>query len=260
MTMYDTIQGMRDTLEEMIAGYPPELMALVGGMVDLFSPSGFVNTYLFSYMPLILGVFAVLVGSSMLASDEESGRLDLIMGYPISRTRLYAARLLAMITATLAILLLIWAGLVLGAQGTSIDVTPWALAGPVVSLFALLAFFSTFAVSLSLYLPSQRMAATGAGLLLVISFFMTALARMNEQLAWAEDVSPLSYFQGGLAVDGLNWGWVAGLVGIATLFAMVGWWRFRGRDVRVAGEGGWRLPLLRRGKASQATDPRPSVA
>ncbi len=41
------------------------------------------------------------------------------------------------------------------------------------------------------------------------------------------------------------------LLGIALLLALLAWWRFERRDVRVGGEGGWRLPILaRRGRAA----------
>ena len=75
------------------------------------------------------------------------------------------------------------------------------------------------------------------------------------------DLSPTTYFQGGLAIDGLNWTWLLGLLGCSVLFALIGWWRFRGRDVRVAGEGGWRLAgMLRRRKADEVVKPAPSIA
>jgi hypothetical protein len=31
---------------------------------------------------------------------------------------------------------------------------------------------------------------------------------------------------------------------LAILFAIVAWWRFERRDIRVGGEGGWRRPSL----------------
>jgi hypothetical protein len=56
--------------------------------------------------------------------------------------------------------------------------------------------------------------------------------------------TPLKYYQAGSAIDGINWEWLAAISGIAILFALAAWWRFHMRDIRVGGEGGWRIPLL----------------
>ena len=60
-----------------------------------------------------------------------------------------------------------------------------------------------------------------------------------------------------MAIDGLKWGWVAGLLGISVLFAVIAWWRFERRDIRVGGEGSWRLPgILRLPKRQEAAGNR----
>jgi ABC-2 type transport system permease protein len=56
----------------------------------------------------------------------------------------------------------------------------------------------------------------------------------------------MHYYQGGGAIDGIDWGPLAGLLAASLLFALLAWWRFARRDIRVGGEGGWKLPSLRR--------------
>ena len=105
--------------------------------------------------------------------------------------------------------------------------------------------------------PSRRAAAMISGVVLVAGFFITGLARINEDLEAAARLSPLEYYQGGDAMDGLNGGWLLGLLAFAVLFAVLAWWRFLRRDIRVGGEGSWSRPRLslqfrqfRRGLAS----------
>jgi hypothetical protein len=54
---------------------------------------------------------------------------------------------------------------------------------------------------------------------------------------------PYAYYQGSEAINGLNWGWLLGLLTVSAVFLLLAWWRFQNRDIRVAGEGSWRLPL-----------------
>lgn len=79
---------------------------------------------------------------------------------------------------------------------------------------------------------------------MVASFFISGFARLDENFESVARFSPMSYYQGGYAMNGINWEWIAGLLGFSLLFALVAWWLFQRRDIRVGGEGGWGLPKL----------------
>jgi ABC-2 type transport system permease protein len=224
---------------QLISGYPQEMMAFFGDMNDVFSPSGFLNVVFFSYMPLIAGIFIIANSAGILVGDEEKGTLDLVMAHPVSRTRLFWGRLAALALATTAILLIAWLGFVLPLAQTTLEATPGQIAQAMLSLFAALMFFGGLALMLSMLLPSQRLAAMTSGLLLVVSYILTSLVRLNDGLRGVEQLLPLHFYQGGYAVIGMNWNWFAGLMGVAAIFALLAWWRFERRDIRVAGEGNW---------------------
>ena len=95
------------------------------------------------------------------------------------------------------------------------------------------------------------LAGTLAGLALVASFFVNGLARIDENLEKVSKFLPLHYYQGGDAVAGLNGEWFFGLLTVAALITWLAWWRFERRDIRVGGEGGWRLPRLAWKKPAQ---------
>jgi ABC-2 type transport system permease protein len=245
VSMYDSFAAQQEQFEDLLELYPPELTAFVGDISSMFAtPEGFVSVEFFSYMPLILGIFGVLVGSGLLASDEENGTLDLIMAHPVSRTALFMGRLLAFVAATVAILAIAWLGLIVPMSWSSVDIGWGRMWLPLLSLLAELLLFGTISLFLSMLLPSRRLAATTAGLLLVTSFFITGLAKINDDLEPIAKLSPLNYYQTQDAFQGLNGAWLAGLLAAAVLFAALAWWRFQRRDIRVGGEGGWRLPRL----------------
>ena len=238
---YDTFSDQQAQLTQLISQYPPELMAAFGGMGDMFTPNGYINVEFFSYMPLIIGIYIILSGSGLLVGDEENGTLDLVLAHPVSRTTVFWGRLLSFMVTILAILFITWLGFVIAIPNTRMEITPPDIALPFLSLFALLALFGMLALLLSMLLPSRRLAAMVSGLLLVASFFITTLARLDENLENLAQLSPLNYYQGGLALLEMEWGWLAGLLGGALLFTLLAWWRFQRRDIRVAGEGGWQL-------------------
>ena len=245
-SLYDTAVQMRAQIEPLLKSLPPELMGFIGGIDRIFSPAGFLDTRFFSMLPLILGVFAVLIGSGLVVSDEENGTLDLILAHPVRRVDLIVGRWLAFCVALLGILTMAWVGLVVATLFTSIQFSLISAALPFVSLFGLLIWFGGLALLFSLILPSRRLAASLTGLILAASYFITTLARISPSLNGLAKWSPLTYYQGGSALEGLNTGNFIGLLLVSILFALIGVWLFQRRDIRIAGEGGWRLPFFRR--------------
>jgi ABC-2 type transport system permease protein len=221
-------------------------MAFFGGsdMLLLTTPKGYMDVYYFGYMPVIIGTFAAVAGAGLLVGDEEKGVLDLVLAHPVSRTALFGGRLLGFVVTTVVILLVSWLSWVLPAQSTSMDLTWLEFLLPFVPLLAELLLFGTLALLLSLILPSARAATAITAGLLVANYLLLGLANINEDLKAIVDWTPLHFYQGGKAMDGLNWGWLAGLLIVSLVFALLAWWRFQGRDIRVGGEGGWRLPSL----------------
>ncbi|MFQ5854723.1 MAG: ABC transporter permease subunit [Anaerolineae bacterium] len=250
---YDTIAEQQEVIQQLLQSYPPEMLAFFGDIDAVTTPEGYLGVEFFSYMPLILGIFAVLAGSSLLASDEEQGTLDLVLAYPVSRTALFLGRLLGLVVATTAIFAIMWLSFVIATFWSSIGVGWSELVLPFLSLLAVVLLFGTLAILLSMLLPSRRLAAMTAGIVVVASFFLTSLARIDEDLETIAKLSPLNYYQSGDAIQGLNSTWFGGLLAVAALFTLLAWWRFQRRDIRIGGEGGWRLSLPWRKPATGST-------
>lgn len=246
-SFYSIFMERQEDFMQMVESYPPEFLAFFGGdATSLLTPEGYLGMYGFSMLPVIVGIFAVIVGSSLLAGDEERGRLDLILSYPIGRTNFFFGRLLAFIGATIAILLIAWLGFSLPLLWSDMEITWAQMALPFLPLLAQLLIYGTLALLLSMVLPSRNLAATISGLVMVTSYFMGSLAGLAEELATIAKVFPYAYFQGTDAISNLNLIWLFSLLAISTVMAIVAWWRFLRRDIRLSGEGSLRLLSLPR--------------
>jgi ABC-2 type transport system permease protein len=243
---YDVFMEQQADFLQMLESYPPEFLAFFGGdATSLATTEGYLGMYGFSMLPVIVGIFAVAVGSGLLASDEENGRLDLIVAHPVSRTGLFWGRTLAFVAASAGIMVLGWLGFSVLLGGSSLDVTWGQMALPFLPLLAQTLIYGVLALLLSLLLPARRLAAAGAGLVLVLSYLLSSMAGLNERLAAIARFLPYDYFQSSGALNGLDWASFLGLLAVSAALAAVAWWRFERRDIRVAGEGGWRLPMPR---------------
>ena len=245
VSMYDSLAAQQEQLQQMMASYPQEFLAFFGGDANsLITPAGFLGMYAFSMMPVIIGIFAVMAGSGLIASDEERGRLDLIMSHPVGRTAFFFGRALGVLAACLAIMLLGWLGFSLMLGGSTLGFTWGEMLVPFLTLLAQTLLFAALGLLLSMLLPSRGLSAMLTGLLLVTSYFASSLAFMDERLAALARLMPYHYFQTTLSFAELNLGWLFALLGAALLMTLLAWLRFLRRDIRLSGEGNWRLPLL----------------
>ena len=236
--IYNSVQTIVG-LEEMLASYPPALMAFFGDVKAMNTPAGYFGVYYASYMPLIVGIFVCSAAAGLLAGDEERGTLDLALAHPVGRTALFWGRWLALMVATGLILLLAWLGWAVTLPFTDFDVSAVNLLLGYLPMWAMLGLFGALALLLSMVLPSARLAATTAGALLVGNWLLSGLAALNDNLQLALDLTPWALFQGGEAIIDLAWGPVLALKAITLALAAAAWLLFLRRDIRVGGERSW---------------------
>jgi len=242
---YDFFAEQQEQFSAMMDAYPQEFLAFFGGSFNFAEPASYLSAYL-AFIPAVVGIFTVMAGAALIAGDEESGRLDLILAHPISRTNLFWGRMLAFAVATALVMVISWLGFAALLPWSTMPVSFGQMALPFISLFALILLFGTLATCLSQLLASKRLAAVIAGLIMVGGYFLTSLKNINADLEPIAALTPYDYYQSGNAISGLNWGWMGGLLFFAILFALAGWQRFLRRDIRVGGEGGVELPLFSR--------------
>jgi ABC-2 type transport system permease protein len=245
--IYNTFFQRDVDLMQLFNAFPEDLMAFFGGDVDLFTPSGFLQLEFFSYMPIVLGIMVISAAASLISKDEEEGSLELIVAQPISRARVFAGRLLALILSVVLILTITWSGFALGAHQNDFDLSSSQLARPFISLFAILMVFLSLSVLLSMILPSSNSASMISGFLLIASYFISSLVNLDEKLRGINRFSPLKYYQGGTAVEGLDIQKLLLLLGISLAFLLLGMFIFEKRDLRFGGSGGFRLVFPKEG-------------
>ena len=235
--VYDSIADKQRTLERIVSGMPVLMKALAGDVSQFVTPVGWLHVKYFAMVPLSFGVFAVLTGSGLISNDEETGRLDLFMAYPLSRTEMLVARSLALLTATWLILMVAWFGMMVALPFSKIGVSWWRLGLPFVSLFVVTAFFQAFALVLSFLLPSRLIAAGAAGTILVISFFLEIFLHVQPDLVAVARFFPLRYYQGGMMAESVSWFSLLVLLTGVTVFGFFAWRLFLAREIRVQGQG-----------------------
>lgn len=229
---------------KMIESYPPEFLAFFGTDANgMMSPEGYLGMYSFSFLPIIIGFFALMAGSNLIAGDEERGRLDLVIAHPVGRSAFFLGRLVAFVGATVGVLLLGWLGFCVLLNSSTLEITWGEMALPFLSSLAQALIYGTLALLLSMVLPARNFASIISGLVMIVGYVLSSMASLNENLETVAKLFPYSYFQGSEAFNNLNLTWLIILLGVSAVMALLAWWRFTRRDIRLSGEGSFHLQI-----------------
>ena len=227
---YDLVAENEKQLRPVLENLKPLVKSFVGGdeVEEIFTPQGFIALRYFAFLPVILGIYGSVSGSGLLAADEERGILDFVLAHPVSRGQLFWGRVVAF-TVSLSCI---------------IGLSPFQLVLPYLSVFVVTWFFACFSLALSMCVPSRSSAAMISGIVVLAGYIITTLSKAIKGLeSWAI-FSPLTYYQSN-AMKGLEIDPFIKLFLVALLFLFLARTGFRFRDIRVAGDGGWKLPFIK---------------
>jgi len=148
------------------------------------------------YGPLVIGALAITGASASTAGEEEDRVLGLVLAYPIRRSRLVAAKALAIAGIVLFIAFATWVGLIAGVALGGGGITLAHITGVAIQL----AFFgfATGALALAVGAATGRRAlATGlAAAVGVTGWLINSFAPLVAGLGWLKYLSPFYYYAG----------------------------------------------------------------
>lgn len=240
--LFPLMKQMGDEYMAVLESMPAEMLAFFPNSSNFLSPIGYIDTYFFSLMMVVISILTIGQGAKLLVRDEEEGILDLAMSYPLSRSKLFWARLAAYLDGIGIVLLAAYLGWLLPDKSDAWTMTMWELAKAFFPLFAIVVLFGGLALVLSFLLPSIKAASGVAGALLIANYLLMGISNLRDELKAVYDYTPIRFYQGGLAATDFNWEWFLGLIGVSLLFVLLAWLLFERRDLRVGGEAGWELP------------------
>lgn len=215
---------------------------MFGDFAEIASFAGFVSAEMFAFVPIMLGIYAIVSATGALAGEEDSGTLELLMALPLPRWQLVLTKTLALALALLLILLLI--GLGLAAGHASLDptvntgrVTATDLLIATLSLWPLVMLFAAIALFLGAYLPNRRIAAWTGVLFLIFTYFGNNLSTMSPLLEALQPLYPFHYFNTStLLTEGPDTGNLFIIAAATLLFLILTFLAFQRRNVTV---GAW---------------------
>ncbi len=186
-------QGFTDIIERV----PPEMMAAFGtDLATFLTAAGFLSAEFFAlFAPLLILIFVISATVAEAAAEERDGLMDMLLSNPVSRRQVLLEKAGGVATASLLMVAVITAAL-LGANpifGLDLAVVGVVAAG--LSLWLLGTTFGAAALLAGAVTGRSATAGGMAGLLALLSWFVTSFSGLFPWLERAGAMSPFTWYR-----------------------------------------------------------------
>ena len=221
-------------IENIVNSVPDSLKSLVGDVADFKTVPGYIGQQIFGPNLYIVSlVMTIIIFLSISASEEGDGRLQSLLSFPVSRTKVYLQKWLAA-TVVVAIIcfttfVAVWLALVLLDKTADYS----RVLASTFDFCLLNLAYGMLAFTIGMFTGSRGLTLLLTSLYTVASFFITSLAPAVDKLKDVDKLSLLHYYNNPqVMTSGLNGKHVIVLAVVIIMLTIIGWLGFLFRDVR----------------------------
>ena len=226
---------------------PEAVQALLGSDLSYGTAAGFISAEFFSWIPILLIVYAVIQGTGALAGEESSGTIDLLLAQPVARSTLVVQKCAAVLVGSALIVTLGYLGFVLSIPFVRIEISLGDAALASANMLPITVLFFALSLWLGAVAPNRTYASGGAIAVATAAYFANTIAAGVHSLSGVRYASPFYYYGAGLPlVKGIDWPHVSILLGVAALFIALTVRSFQRRDITIGGASNVGLRALMR--------------
>jgi ABC-2 type transport system permease protein len=223
-------------LNDLIENYPDVLKSLFGisGGADITSGPGYLDLELFGIMlPLLVIVLAIGSGARTLAGEEDAGRLELVLSYPVRRRDAVLAKGAAVAVEVLLLAATATVTIAVFDPIVGLDLS----AGHVLAAFAWLAalglFFGWLALAVGSAHPSRSLAIGVSAGVAAAAYLVNGLHTLAAWLDPARFLSPFWLVGQGPLQGGASAAGIVALLAAAVVVLLLGAALVERRDLEV---------------------------
>ena len=221
-------------IDEVFQEMPEAFSKLFAGEIsDITSPEGYLNSQLFVILiPLVFLFSAIAKGSGAIAGEEEKDTIDLLLSYPVKRSRVVIDKFAAMVVAILSLGLVLWLSVAGSAIAIGMDVSVAKIAEVTLSGGLLGVTFGSLALAMGCAKGNRGLSVGVTSTLGIFSYLINALAPVSDVLEPFQKLSLFYYYIGGDPLtNGLNLGHASVLLGVTVALLGVALAAFEHRDL-----------------------------
>ena len=225
----------------------PEAIRTMFGIPEGADVGGLAYGAIYSgYGALTMAAIALAAGAVAIAGEEKNGTLGLLLGNPVSRTRVVLSKAASMVLVTGVGFAILWIAAIASPVILDVDIGSMHIEALMLMMFVNALFYGFLALALSAWTGRTGIAIGATSGVLVVGFVATGLLPMFESLADLARAFPWYYFSASdPKFGGMDWGHFAVLAGGTLAFAGLAVVGVNRRDLRGQSEGRKLIDRLR---------------
>jgi ABC-2 type transport system permease protein len=214
----------------------PAYSGFTGGRsISMLEPKGFLTLEFFSWWWMLAGLFVAYQSVSLVASDFENKRMDVMLSTPISRRRYMLEKFSAMSAIALFIILVAIGGLAGGIANIN-ALSEFSAESVFLSLVGCLPFLMVIAAVGMLAAVIFQKTRVGMGVTFAFvfaEFFLYTFGNFSKSLEWMKTISIFNYWDYSSVIfdDLFKSGDFVTLVAVAIAILVISVWVFEKKDI-----------------------------
>jgi len=195
MAVYPSFAADAARLEELMAMLPEGFAKAFGlDRLSMADPLGFYATESYLIVVLFGGIYAAILGASILAKEEDEKTIEYLLALPVTRNGVLTSKVLAIVANLALFNLIVAAATYLSFVGfVTRDYSTATLLLLLAAPFLLYLTFAALCFFLSLFWTRRRAAYSISIGLVVGTYFLNVIALLTEDLRWLGWLSPFKY-------------------------------------------------------------------
>ncbi len=214
----------------------PAYSGLTGGRnVSILEPKGFIALEFFSWWWMLAGLFIAYQSVSVIASDFENKRMDVMLSTPISRRRYLLEKFSAMSIIALLVILVAIGGLTGGIANIN-ALNEFSAETVFLSVIGCLPFLMVIAavgILTAVFFQKTRVGMGVTFAFIIAEFFLYTFGNFSKSLEWIKSVNIFNYWDySSVIFDNLfKAGDFVILVAVAIAMIIISIWVFEKKDI-----------------------------
>ena len=202
---------------------------------NLTTLSGFYGI-MFIYFGLMGAIEAAMWGSDIISKEERDKTVEFSLVLPVSRSRVITAKALAALVNCFAFVLITWAVSLVGVRSYNPDQAFYDfLALEMQAMLAIELIFLAIGLLLGCAMKQYKLSGSTAVAIILVTYFMSIIAVMQENLDFLKYFTPFKYFDAGeLFLNGKMDGmYLLFTAAIIVVCVAVAYWVYNKRDLYI---------------------------
>jgi ABC-2 type transport system permease protein len=203
--------------------FPKEMLDAMGlSGVNLTTVSGFTSVSTL-YISLMVCIYAIMLGSNLLAKERKSKTSEFIFVMPIERKALLTCKWLVGLIYSILMSVFIHAAIVISTMRYDLDSLFFEYIGwSTLAMSILLCLYMSFGLFLASVLLRPKLSLIIGPMIVFVTYIMSVLISLVKQLDWLRWLTPFEYFKSSYILQNLSIQWEFTLLSVVIVFILLG--------------------------------------